>query len=469
MPAFRPPSPQEDVLIIGAGVFGLSLAYELKARRGYDSVTVLDRHLPPVPDGSSVDISRIIRSEYADSFYESLARDAIQEWREPDFSSFYHESGFVMLAADDGNPYFVKARDRSAGSVKVDIWGSDESNAAIRSAYPGATADLTGLNAAHNTQGGWVDAAASIRALAARASSAGVSFMTGQHGTVTELLRDDPGKRVVGVQVASGATFKASRVVLAAGAWTNGLIGGLEHAVRGSGQPVAFIQLTPAEAAAMEPTPVIINMDSGVFTFPPTPDTHILKVVRHGFGYATKLPAQGDRVSGERLVSVPKTNSCNASADFIPEDAEQGLREGLRVLAPAYAERPFIKTRLCWYNDTPEGNFVVDDHPEIEGLFIATGGSGHAFKFLPVIGKQIADCFEAKASAEVRAKWRLRAAEPGQSKLVMAGDGSRGGPALRHLSREEQERLLERFGGGLWQALKAPSRRNRGAPVDGTC
>ncbi|KAM0284035.1 hypothetical protein ACHAQH_002230 [Verticillium albo-atrum] len=376
MPVSPVPSPQEDILIIGAGVFGLSLAYELKARRGYNSITVLDRYLPPVPDGSSVDISRIIRSEYADPFYESLARDAIQEWRSPDFAPFYHESGFVMLAADDGNPYFVKAMDTSAGSAKVDIWGSNESNAAARAAYPGVTADLTGLNAVHNTQGGWADAAASIRALAARASSAGVSFVTGKHGTVTELLREDSGKRVTGVKVAKGMTLKASRVVLAAGAWTNGLISGLEHAVRGSGQPVAFIQLTPEEAAAMEPTPVIINMDSGVFTFPPTPDTHILKVVRHGFGYAIKFPAQGAQESGERLLSIPKTSSCNASADFIPEDAEQGLRDGLRILAPAYAERPFIKTRLCWYTDTPEGNFVVDDHPEVEGLFIATGGSG---------------------------------------------------------------------------------------------
>ncbi|KAM0326600.1 hypothetical protein ACHAQA_006469 [Verticillium albo-atrum] len=441
MPGSPPPSPEEDVLIIGAGVFGLSLAYELKAKRRYSSVTVLDRFLPPVPDGSSVDISRIIRSEYADPFYESLARSAIQEWRKPDFAPFYHESGFVMLAASNGNPYFTKARDTSAGSAKVDIWSSTESNAAIRAAYSGVTANLDGLNAAHNTQGGWADAAGSIRALAGRASQAGVSFISGKHGTVTELLRDESGHRVTGVKVATGMTLSATRVVLAAGAWTNGLIHGLEHAVRGSGQPVAFIQLTPEEAAAMEPSPVIINMDSGVFTFPPTPDTQILKVVRHGFGYATELAAQGTQASDERLVSVPKTTSCNARTDFIPKDAEQGLREGLRVLAPAYADRPFIKTRLCWYTDTPEGNFVVDDHPELGGLFIATGGSGHAFKFLPVIGKQIADCFEAKASAEVRTKWRLNTPEPGQGKLIMAGDGSRGGPALRNLSKEEQERL----------------------------
>ncbi|KAI5243383.1 hypothetical protein E4T43_04203 [Aureobasidium subglaciale] len=48
-----------SIVVVGAGVFGLSTALELK-RPGYGDITVLDRHLPPVPDGSSVDISRIV-------------------------------------------------------------------------------------------------------------------------------------------------------------------------------------------------------------------------------------------------------------------------------------------------------------------------------------------------------------------------------------------------------------------------
>lgn len=60
----------------------------------------------------------------------------------------------------------------------------------------------------------------------------------------------------------------------------------------------------------------------------------------------------------------------------MPEDAQEGLRDGLRDLVPEFAERPWSRLRLCWYSDTPEGDFIVDKHPQIPGLFIATGGSG---------------------------------------------------------------------------------------------
>ncbi|KAJ1329720.1 sarcosine oxidase-like protein [Microdochium nivale] len=80
-PARPKPRHDEPILIIGAGVFGLSLAHELARNRGYTNVTVLDRALPPVPDGSSVDISRIVRSEYADPVYTRMAKEALVEWR----------------------------------------------------------------------------------------------------------------------------------------------------------------------------------------------------------------------------------------------------------------------------------------------------------------------------------------------------------------------------------------------------
>lgn len=60
-----------------------------------------------------------------------------------------------------------------------------------------------------------------------------------------------------------------------------------------------------------------------------------------------------------------------------------------------------------------------------------------AFKFLPVIGKYVADAFEMKASEEQQAKWAwTTGAEP-----VSKGDGSRGGPPRRPLSSEERARL----------------------------
>lgn len=63
------------------------------------------------------------------------------------------------------------------------------------------------------------------------------------------------------------------------------------------------------------------------------------------------------------------------------------------------------------------------------------------FKFLPILGKYIADCFENKASKELREKWRLPPSPGGSKAYDMAGDGSRAGPPLRKLSDFEKSKL----------------------------
>ena len=60
------------VVIVGAGVFGLSTALAISRRHPDTQVTVIDRHTPPVPDGTSVDTSRILRPGKSPSFSESL-------------------------------------------------------------------------------------------------------------------------------------------------------------------------------------------------------------------------------------------------------------------------------------------------------------------------------------------------------------------------------------------------------------
>lgn len=61
------------------------------------------------------------------------------------------------------------------------------------------------------------------------------------------------------------------------------------------------------------------------------------------------------------------------------------------------------------------------------------------FKFLPILGKYIADCFEGTAPESLRTKWRLN---PGSGQAMdMPGDGSRAGPPLRALKSQEQAKL----------------------------
>lgn len=357
-------SPKSDrILIIGAGVFGLSTALEL-AKRGRTDITVLDRSLPPVPDGSSVDISRVIRPDYADEFYARMGLDALQGWK-GEYAPFFHQSGLLCLQSQGSiqHTYLEQSKqnlERLGASLDIRVSRGREAN----EKYPGIHGNLENTSGYWNESSGWADAEGSILFLARQCTAVGVSFLAGRQGTVTKLITSivDGKSRVTGVRTLSNAVVPADTVILATGAWTFHLIDMGPRALA-TAQPVAFMQLTPEEATEMANCPVMIDLSTGWFAFPPTPGTHILKMARHGYGYEAK---QGP--------SAPKLTS--QQRPFLPADAEGALRDGLALFLPRFKDRPFVQRRLCWYTDTPKGDFIVDYHPEFENLFFATGGSG---------------------------------------------------------------------------------------------
>ncbi|KAI5245640.1 fructosyl amino acid oxidase [Aureobasidium subglaciale] len=417
-----------SIVVVGAGVFGLSTALELK-RRGYGDITVLDRHLPPVPDGSSVDISRIVRPDYADEFYARMGVEALELWQK-EYPAFFHRSGLLCAQSgrEFGNAYLKEARENLERiGCKATLWSYTGEEATER--YPGIHGDSSQTSGYCNLDAGWADAAGSIKHLASLCEIADIKFLTGERGTVTELISADAAGRqtITGVRTADGEATAANTVILATGAWTPHLIGAGNRFLS-TGQPVGYMKLAPEEAAEMQGGPVMINLSTGWFAFPPT-DDHTLKMARHGYGFETTHTSDSTRYSAPSVAS---------QCDYLPADAEQALRDGLALFLPKFRDRPFSKAKLCWYTDTPKGDFIVDYHPEYTNLFIATGGSGHAFKFLPILGSYVADNFEGTASEEQTKKWAwTESAEP-----IMPGDGSRGGPARRVLTKEEQAKLF---------------------------
>jgi sarcosine oxidase / L-pipecolate oxidase len=364
----------QSVLIVGAGVFGLSTALALK-ERGFSDITVIDRYNPPVPDGSSNDISRIIRPDYVDQFYGRMAKEAIQSWRSSSlYRPHYHETGFLMSSETPNDPYLAKNMDnlRLQGQSPRNF----ESNADIKQTFPGLAAMQSSLTGYLNPNAGWADAAGAVRAVATRLSELGVSFITGPRGTMQSLIIDDKSNRVTGVHVRAGSPIYASKVILATGAWTSRYLD-LDYAIVGSAQPLGFIQLSSEESRQLADIPVMINTTSGVFFFPPSPDNE-LKVAYHGHGFEIEHEIPGERVgSRARVVSTPQQDANNAASGYLPEDADAYLRKGLRQFLPRnIADRPWMRGRLCWYTETPTADFIADYHHSLDGLFIATGGSG---------------------------------------------------------------------------------------------
>jgi glycine/D-amino acid oxidase-like deaminating enzyme len=76
---------------------------------------------------------------------------------------------------------------------------------------------------------------------------------------------------------------------------------------------------------------------------------------------------------------------------------------------PRIAQAPKSFERLCFYCDTFDGDFWIGKDPERPGLLVSAGGSGHAFKFTPLIGRITADVLEDKANRYAsRFAWRTR-------------------------------------------------------------
>jgi len=83
---------------------------------------------------------------------------------------------------------------------------------------------------------------------------------------------------------------------------------------------------------------------------------------------------------------------------------EQALREFLGTSIPSLKETTIEYTRVCVYCDTWDEHFWIAPDPDCKGLIVATGGSGHAFKFAPLLGTWIADAVE--GNVRPRFRWR---------------------------------------------------------------
>lgn len=140
-------------------------------------------------------------------------------------------------------------------------------------------------------------------------------------------------------------------------------------------QVLGYIRLTSAEMEKYKNLPIYSNFSTGWFNFPPHEDTQTLKMAIHGWGY-TRAPTAEDLVTNQANISTPPLIPPRERRNFVPADGEARLREGLREILPELGDRPFEKLAMCWYTDTPSGNFVMDWHPDYSNLFIGGAGSG---------------------------------------------------------------------------------------------
>jgi len=190
---------------------------------------------------------------------------------------------------------------------------------------------------------------------------------------------------------------RRDEVVLATGAWLSKLVPELAPCIRSSGHPV--VHYAPSDPELFQPDVFPVFMAdvgrTGLYGFPLSADG-VVKIATHRLGADTD--PDGPR-------------------DVTAQDLDY-QRTFLRETFPALADAPVVATRLCLYADTQDGDFWIARHPDVEGLTVATGGSGHGFKFAPVLGGLVADAVEAVDNPRLeRCRWRpdLRVGRGGEA------------------------------------------------------
>ncbi|PLB43924.1 fructosyl amino acid oxidase [Aspergillus steynii IBT 23096] len=428
------------ILIVGAGVLGLSTALALVQRPKYSqsNITVLDA-ASEIPNSvaASVDTSRVLRADYALKAYTKLVSESQTLWGDQSVDGWGGEGRYhdAKLPGTQGHvdgyleESLENAKDLArSGDYAVDLRGLRELPHREAIAHATLTGGASGDFGYYNERCGWADAEKCVRyAIRTLQRRGGDRVSIKTNAGVRKLLYAPAdgaeSTRCTGIELHDGSHVFADLVILAAGAWTPSLVD-LEGRAAATGQVLAYLPITEHEQRTMGSVPIYFNVSRGMFMVPP--HNRELKVGRHGFGYQNPMKVSipipnpgGDLQFVEKMVSVPRTDLP------IPLEAEKACKEFLVELFPDWRNRQFSKTRVCWYCDTPTGDFIIDYYPRATGLFLATGDSGHAFKILPIIGEKVVDAIDGNLEPEYRELWKWKTNAPGT--FQGTNDGTRGG------------------------------------------
>src|SRR4051812_10720757 len=228
-----------SIVIVGAGVFGLTAAWELSVR-GWE-VTVIDPGTVPRAEAASTDISKVVRADYGDDeLYTAMGEAALSgwdRWNERWGESLYHEDGFLLLSAAPLQPggfehesfALLERRGHRLERLRADV----RSNR-----FPAWSVEQY-ADGYFNPRAGWVESGRGIAKLVAEVRAAGVRV--DERTGCAHLLEAHTG--VGGVRTTDGRELRADVVLVAAGAWTPALLPKLDEVMWATGQPVVHFRV----------------------------------------------------------------------------------------------------------------------------------------------------------------------------------------------------------------------------------
>ena len=354
--------------IVGAGIFGLAAALELK-RRGH-RVDLFERGPVPCPEASSTDVSKVIRrTSYPEETYHELVERAAHQWRlwhQQLSQTLYYQTGKLniwrQVPADSPARRGLETLHQRGRTVEM------LDPAQVRQRFPQfAVEDDDTLF--YDPWAGYLRSSRAVADLADLARDQGVEI----HPQTAVQAIDETDRGIHLTTEPASPLF--DRVVVAAGAWVVRLFPALTAHLHITRQQMAFFIPTRPQVFEQAAFPVwtVLSAQSAWYGFP---------LLREGY---VKI------AEDSKLERAEPEADRGASRDFLDQ-----ARAFVAQCLPALQGAQLAGGRACLYTNTPDDHFVIDWAPHRRGVLIAGCGCGHGFKFGGSIGPVIADALEDK-------------------------------------------------------------------------
>lgn len=359
-----------DVVIIGGGVIGSSIAYHLRTDdKAVDRVLVVERD-PTYARASSrlamggirqqfCSTVNVALARYSVAFYEALPQDPAL--RSAGIVPAFHQRGYLFLVDAARAERFER---RLAGLVRagarVDRLTVDE----IRARVPDLWLDDI-LFGVLGPEDGYGTPRAVLAALGQLARNAGAAYVPGE---VTRILRE--AGRVRGVVLESGETITAPVVVNAAGPFAARVA-----ALAGVALPVRPVRQHLFRAVLPRVWP---------YRFPMVVDPE-------GVHWRHEDPEPAD--TRDRII-VAFTRPDEPAGENFACETDRWYREFLPALVrrlPAFSALALADGWVGLYEMSPDHNPALGEHPELAGFYLANGFSGHGLMVAPAVGKVVSE------------------------------------------------------------------------------
>lgn len=354
-----------DITVIGAGVFGAWTAWTLQ-KRGHD-VVLVDAWGPAHARASSGGETRLIRTEYAaEPLYTRWAWESLAEWKALGArheSPVFHETGALYLYPEDTAKLDESIALQRALGIPIEKlapsdmaarWGQIDFDGIAVGLLQPTMGTLMARRSVQTLVGEFVAAGGRFRKVAVAPPASAGSTLESISGTRGEVL-------------ASG-TF-----IFACGPWLPRLFPDVVGRRIVPTRQNVFFFAPPAgnEGFAAPRMPAWVDVGS--------PDLH------YGF---PDIEARGFKIALDRHGPVFDPDS---SDRIVGQQDVDDVRAYLARRFPSLADSRLSETRVCQYENSDSGEFLIDRHPVWKNAWIVGGGTGHGFKHGPAVGRYVSD------------------------------------------------------------------------------